>query len=50
MNLNEADTTELKKIPGIGSAIARMIVNYRTPVSYTHIDVYKRQGLFKIEF
>ena len=25
INLNEADTTELKKIPGIGSAIARMI-------------------------
>lgn len=29
IELNEADTTELKKIPGIGSAIARMIVNYR---------------------
>lgn len=29
VNLNEADTTELKKIPGIGSSIARMIVNYR---------------------
>ena len=27
--LNSADTTELKKIPGIGSTIARMIVNYR---------------------
>ena len=29
VNLNKADTTELKKIPGIGSGIARMIVNYR---------------------
>lgn len=29
LNLNQADTTELKKIPGIGSGIARMIVNYR---------------------
>lgn len=29
VSLNEADTTELKKIPGIGSAIARMIVNHR---------------------
>lgn len=29
ISLNEADTTELKKIPGIGSGIARMIVNYR---------------------
>lgn len=29
VSLNEADTTELKKIPGIGSAIARKIVNYR---------------------
>ena len=29
MNLNTADTTELKKIPGIGSGIAGMIVGYR---------------------
>ena len=29
ISLNQADTTELKKIPGIGSSIARMIVNYR---------------------
>ena len=29
VDLNKADTTELKKIPGIGSSIARMIVNYR---------------------
>ena len=29
INLNLADTTELKKIPGIGSSIARKIVNYR---------------------
>ena len=29
ISLNSADTTELKKIPGIGSAIARKIVNYR---------------------
>lgn len=29
IDLNEADTTELKKIPGIGSGIARMIVGYR---------------------
>lgn len=29
VDLNKADTTELKKIPGIGSAIARMIVTYR---------------------
>lgn len=30
VDLNRADTTELKKIPGIGSVIARMIVSYRT--------------------
>lgn len=30
VELNEADTTELKKIPGIGSGIARMIVGYRS--------------------
>ena len=29
VDLNEADKTELKKIPGIGSGIARMIVAYR---------------------
>lgn len=29
VDLNSADTTELKKIPGIGSGIARMIVGYR---------------------
>lgn len=29
LNLNHADTTELKKIPGIGSGIARLIVGYR---------------------
>ena len=29
VDLSEADTTELKKIPGIGSGIARMIVAYR---------------------
>ena len=29
LDLNCADTTELKKIPGIGSGIARLIVGYR---------------------
>ena len=29
VELNQADTTELKKIPGIGSGIARMITGYR---------------------
>lgn len=29
IELNTADTTDLKKIPGIGSAYARRIVNYR---------------------
>ena len=29
ISLNSADTTELKKIPGVGSNIARLIVNYR---------------------
>ncbi len=30
LELNYVDTTELKKIPGIGSSIARRIVSYRT--------------------
>lgn len=29
LNLNESDTTELKKVPGIGSYYARRIVEYR---------------------
>lgn len=29
VDLNRADTTELKKIPGIGSGIARLIIGYR---------------------
>ncbi|KAA6314641.1 hypothetical protein EZS27_034773 [termite gut metagenome] len=29
IDLNQADTTELKKIPGIGKGIANAIVNYR---------------------
>jgi DNA uptake protein ComE-like DNA-binding protein len=29
LSLNRSDTTELKKVPGIGSSIARMIVGYR---------------------
>lgn len=29
VELNRADTTELKKVPGIGSVYARRIVNYR---------------------
>ncbi|WP_321479003.1 helix-hairpin-helix domain-containing protein [uncultured Bacteroides sp.] len=29
IDLNASDTTELKKIPGVGSVIARMIVRYR---------------------
>lgn len=29
VDMNSADTTELKKIPGVGSAIAGMIVEYR---------------------
>ncbi len=34
IDLNQADTTELKKIPGIGSGIARMIVNYRNRLGF----------------
>lgn len=34
--LNSADTAELKKIPGIGSSIARKIVNYRKRLGAFH--------------
>lgn len=30
VDLNKADTVSLKRIPGIGSGLAKMIVNYRT--------------------
>ena len=39
ISLNSADTPELKKIPGIGSSIARMMVNYRERLG----------GFFRIE-
>lgn len=39
IDLNNADTTELKKIPGIGIGIARMIINYRKQLG----------GFYKIE-
>lgn len=39
IDLNQSDTTELKRIPGIGSAIARMIVGYRKQLG----------GFYKVE-
>lgn len=39
VELNKVDTTELKRIPGIGSAIAKMIVNYRNQLG----------GYYKVE-
>lgn len=50
VELNSADTTELKKIPGIGSGIARMITRYRSrlggfydiaQLKEIHLDVEK---------
>ncbi|MDR3119023.1 MAG: helix-hairpin-helix domain-containing protein [Mediterranea sp.] len=39
IGLNAADTTELKKIPGIGSGIAKRIVNYRNRLGgFYHIS------------
>lgn len=42
IELNSTDTTELKKIPGVGSGIARMIVRYREQLggfySITQLD------------
>ena len=39
IDLNQSDTIEFKKIPGIGSAIARMIVGYRKQLG----------GFYKVE-
>ena len=58
VDLNKADTTELKKIPGIGSAIARMIVNYRSQLGGYYevgqlrdinIDASQLQSWFSID-
>ena len=39
VNINTTDTTELKMIPGIGSAIARLIVGYRQQLGgYSSIE------------
>lgn len=39
VSLNAADTTELKMIPGIGSAIARLIIGYRQQLGgYSNIE------------
>ena len=46
VNLNTTDTTELKMIPGIGSAIARLIVGYRQQLGgYSRIEQLKEINL-----
>ncbi len=58
IDLNRADTTELKKIPGIGSEIARMIVGYRQrlggfysieQLKEIHLDAARLQPWFSID-
>lgn len=57
LNLNLADTTELKKIPGIGSGIARLIVGRRKMLGgfyrieqlrEIHLNVDSLRGWFRI--
>ena len=57
VELNGADTTELKKIPGIGSGIARMITGYRNrlggfydiaQLKEIHLDVEKLRPWFNV--
>ena len=58
IDLNLADTTELKKIPGIGSGIARLIVGYRQQLGGfyqieqlkdIHLDTRQLQAWFSIK-
>lgn len=58
IDLNLADTTELKKIPGIGSGIARLIVGYRQrlggfyqieQLKDIHLDTRQLQAWFSIK-
>ena len=46
VDVNGADTTELKKIPGIGSGIARAIISYRTRLG----GFYALEQLAEIEY
>ena len=46
LDLNTVDTTELKKIPGIGSGIARMIVAYRARLG----GYYKVEQLQELKY
>lgn len=42
IDLNHSDTTELKKIPGIGSGLSKMIVRYRKQLgNYYEVDQLK---------
>lgn len=58
VDLNRADTTELKRIPGIGSGIARLIIGYRqrlggfydiTQLQEIHLDTGQLQPWFFID-
>lgn len=58
IDLNRADTTELKKIPGIGSGIARLITSYRQrlggfyrieQLQDIHLDYHPLQSWFHID-
>lgn len=58
LELNSADTTELKKIPGIGSGIARLITGYRQrlggfyrieQLQDIHLDYHPLQAWFRID-
>lgn len=58
VDLNRADTTELKKIPGIGSGIARLITGYRQRLGgfYSieqlqdiHVDYHPLQSWLRID-
>ena len=49
ISLNSADTAELKKIPGIGSGIARKIVNYRKQLGAFHRIEQLQEIQLKVE-
>lgn len=58
IDLNRTDTTELKKIPGIGSGIARLITSYRQrlggfyrieQLQDIHLDYHPLQSWFHID-
>ena len=50
MPRNYGHTVGAKNVETVCQAADELGIEYLTPVSYTHLDVYKRQGLWDRRF